>query len=346
VILLIDPSDVLMFRESKPFGIEHHLARTTLPLPQTIAGAIRSAIYLSNDSKTVKDVIGYGNEEPGFEILGTFFYRKVNDEVEILSECPRDITDTLRKVEPYRVGGIGVTIFKGVSIHFKPFNGFLSFDGLVEYLSGKEVGRENLVRREGVFVLERRVGIALTESRVTKEKHFYQTEMLRLRNGFGIAVWLDENLAELADQGMLRLGGEGRFARFEKLHLESGCFAALTENWNNIRKEINKNGRVKLYFSTPAIFENGGYTSKLSESELEEKLEVKKVEVVASLTGKPLSFSGWDYVAKKPKPTRYSIPAGSVYFIEFEGELNTNKPYLKLGKLTNLGYGLCFLGVW
>jgi len=70
------------------------------------------------------------------------------------------------------------------------------------------------------------------------------------------------------------------------------------------------------------------------------------VRSVNFIGGKPVIFSGWDFVTRKPKPTRYAVPAGSVYFVEFEGEVKLDMPYLKLGKLTKLGYGLCFMGVW
>ena len=61
--ILIEPNDVLLFRESKPFlAGEGHLARSVFPLPQAIAGAIRSKILLNP-----KDIIKTKYE--GFSFL-------------------------------------------------------------------------------------------------------------------------------------------------------------------------------------------------------------------------------------------------------------------------------------
>lgn len=343
-MLLMTPNDALMFRESKPFGIDHRLARTTLPLPQTVAGAIRSAIYLKHNSDEARELIGFGKEEPEFEILGTFLYLSKGEEVELVAESPLDVTRSLQIVKPYRIDKMNATIFKSnESIHIEPFDGFLKFGGLINYLHGR-ITQDNLVERGELFTTERRVGIALTEAKVTKEGHFYQTEMLRLCEGCGLAVWIKDDIDLLDDSGILRLGGEGGFVRFWKSD-EPKCISKLRDDWKEIQKRINKAGRLKIYLTTPAIFEKDGYKSKLNQEELH-RIGIERVKNVFPLIGKPIVFSGWDYVAKKPKSTKYAVPAGSVYFVEFEGEISVDEPYVKIGKLTKLGYGLCFLGVW
>jgi len=341
MILLLNPNDVLLFRESKPFGIDYHLARTTLPLPQTIAGALRSAIYLKDNSKA--DKIGLGEEEPKFEIVGTFFYKR-NGEIELLAECPKDVTSDFSLVKPHSLEKLGVEIFQGSDVHFRPLDAFIRMSSIARYLNG-EVERDDFVERSEVFVKERRVGISLEEGKVARERHFYTAELLRIRDDCGLAVWVQDNLSELNSGEIIRLGGEGRFVRLDRIS-EPKFLSDLQSHWEEIRKRINKAGRLKLYLATPAIFENGAYTSKPDINGLVEKLGNVRIKNIYWLTGKPLVFSGWDYATKKPKATRYAIPAGSVYFVEFDGKLDIDKPYIKLGKLTRLGYGLCFVGVW
>ena len=344
MILVLKPNDVLLFRESKPFGIDYHLARTTFPLPQTVAGALRSAIYLKDKSKA--EEIGLGKEEPKFEIVGTFFYKKSENSggIELLSECPKDVASDFSLVKPRSLQQLGVEIFQGSDIHLRPLDAFFRVSTIARYLQG-EVKREYFIERSRVFVRERRVGIALEDGKVTRERHFYTTELLRLSDDCGLAVWVEKNLDELNGE-IVRLGGEGRFAKLERVP-DPKFLADLQSYWKGIRKRINRARRLRLYLATPAIFKSGAYRPKPDTSELVEKLRGNvKIERIYWLTGKPLVFSGWDYVAKKPKATRYAVPAGSVYFVEFEGEVNLDKPYVKLGELTKLGYGLCFLGVW
>ena len=66
------------------------------------------------------------------------------------------------------------------------------------------------------------------------------------------------------------------------------------------------------------------------------------MKVTPSCKAQPIG--GWDVAKRMPKPVRYAIPQGSVYFIEFSGEMS--KAWIKIGKLSILGFGLGFVGVW
>ncbi|KUJ92905.1 MAG: hypothetical protein XD40_1911 [Archaeoglobus fulgidus] len=341
MILVMKPYDSLLFREPRPFDVNNHVARTILPLPQTLAGAVRSAIYVKYGSE-VKDLIGFGKEEPEFEILGHFFYR-YDGKFELLVESPHDVTQNLGLVKPHRIDKLGITILMdSEGIKFRPFNGFLKFSGLIDYLQGR-IAEDSVVERQKIFKKERRVGIALTKAKVTKEEHFYQVEMLRFSDDCGIAVWVEDGV-DFDDEGILGVGGERRFVKFEKRE-EPECITNLRSKWKKIRDKINETGRLKIYLATPAILGAKGYSSKL-DYDLLGDIGIERVRSVNFIGGKPVIFSGWDFVTRKPKPTRYAVPAGSVYFVEFEGEVKLDMPYLKLGKLTKLGYGLCFMGVW
>jgi len=344
---LLKPNDVLMFRESKPFTAgEAHLARTTLPLPQTIAGALRSAILLnSNFSEYAKKLVGYEQEEPEFKILGSFFY----DGQEIF-HTPLDIVETKGFegyffVKPLKLPNSHF-VFKGRHIHFESVGGFLSYDNLIRYLK-EDLRKEELeeVVIYDLFVKESRIGIKLSEAKITDEKHFYKAEFLRLNDNVELSVWIGDKAEEVRKYigGLIRLGGESRFARI-KIE-ENDSLEKLRDAWDDILKSVNESKTFKLYVATPTLIENSNNYTWNIEQKLKDELKIK-IKAIYPLIGKPIAFSGWDYAENKPKPTRYAIPAGSVYFIEFEGEIKLNQPYLKLGELTKLGYGLCFLGVW
>jgi CRISPR-associated protein Cmr3 len=333
VRILIEPNDVLLFRELKHFTAgEDHIARSTLPLPQTVAGAIRSKILVSqNFSQEAKDYIGYEKDEPEgndvLKIIGTFLW----DEGELFA-TPMDVAagENLCYMEPKRIDEFEIEFFHPPA---EPRGGLIKINDLAKYLVGElELDR---LKIESV-VREGRIGVGLNPAKTAEEHMLYSVEFIRIK---AISVWV-ENLKHLPEAGLLKLGGEGRFARFRVGENES--IRILERSWEKVRNEIGK--RAKLYVATPLLIENSGRFTWNVEMEL--KKAGFKIERITPLIGKPLKISGWNRAKNWPKGVRYAIPAGSVYFIEFEGELNIERPYLKLGELTNLGYGLCFLGVW
>ncbi len=351
--ILIEPNDVLMFRESRPYTAgEGHLARSVYPLPQTVAGALRTAILIKNDfSNEACELAGVEKEngklvpkEPNFEVLGHFLFKD-----EEFFHTPLDVAkakgiDGYFLVKPLFLNQWNRFIFKGESIHFESVGGFIDYDSLVDYLKDglSEDELEEVVEQD-LIVRESRVGIKLGNAKVTEEGFFYKAEFLRL---FGISVWIGKNgerLKELlGDKGLIGLGGESRFVRFEVK--DENPVSKFEEVWDEIREKINNEKKFKLYVATPLLVKNGNYTWDIR-SVLESDLGIN-VKKVYPLIGKPLAFSGWDYANNKPKPNRYAVPSGSVYFVEFEGNVEVDRPYLKLGELTRLGFSLCFVGVW
>ncbi|WP_457550772.1 type III-B CRISPR module-associated protein Cmr3, partial [Archaeoglobus sp.] len=172
-------------------------------------------------------------------------------------------------------------------------------------------------------------------------------EFLRLTEGVKISVWLGENggrVKELLkdEKGLLGLGGESRFVRFKVR--DENPLSKLEKAWDDTREEVNRNGKFKLYVATPLLVKKGDRYTWNIESILKSCLGIN-VKKIYPLIGKPITFSGWDCASNRPKPNRYAIPSGSVYFVEFEDKIKCNNPYLKLGELKKLGFGLCFVGV-
>ena len=335
--IIIEPNDVLLFRELKPFtaGLDN-VVKSILPLPQTIAGAIRSRTLVEqNFSDDSKEYVGYGVEEPpenGLKVLGTFMWDR-----EELLPTPMDVAiQDSKEVVVKPKNAFGVDFFYPST---KPVGGFIPLRTLMKFLSG-EIEPESVVNvvrdTSKKFVKEIRIGIKLIESRVVEEEMLYSVEFLRVP---GISVWV-ENLKFLPEKGLLRLGGEGRFARF--VVGKNDSIEVLRDGWENVKDSLN--GKMKLYVATPLLLENSGFYDWDVGRELK-NLGLKVIKVIP-LIGRPVKVGGWDMANNKPKGVRYAVPAGSVYFVEFEGKFDIDEPYLKLGKLTRLGYGLCFVGVW
>jgi len=328
--LIIKPYDVLLFRESKPFMAgDSHLARTTLPLPQTIAGAIRSYILLlsgfSKDNledekvKRAMECIGYGNDEPNFEILGTFLASK-GEEIFPIPKNYFKNGEKFARINPGRFGSKLILIPKGKS----EGNVFITKKRLLEYLRGGGNEISDIIR---VDSRERRIGIKLNERKVTEEGMLYSVEFLRWEQ---LIVWI-KDLCWKLEEGVIRLGGEGRFAKFEKVFSDEELLKG------NITSE-----KPLFYFATPIMLKGG--VQKLLDK-IKNSAGGVNINDCLLVTDRPLAISGWNYVKNKPRGTRYAIPAGGVLFLEFEKEV-TLPSYLKLGTLTKLGYGLTFVGVW
>lgn len=352
--LLIEPNDVLLFRELKPFTAgEAHLARGVLPLPQTIAGAIRSKILLKeNFSEGAKEIVGYNNEEPEFHILGSYLHK--NEEY---FKAPLDIAKSKEEEKPFYVTPKKlewrekINIFSGKKeLQFESVEGYLSLTGLSKYLVGnlkEEDLMESVRSRDELFSKESRVGIKLGDAKVTEEGYFYKVEFLRLNKDVRLSAWFGEKLDEMArymgNRGLIKLGGENRFARYE--FENSNPLKVFDKNWPELKAKINENKKFKLYLATPTLNEVNGNHSWNIKEEIENNLEIT-VKHVYPIIGKPHKVSGWDYANNQPRGLKYAIPEGSVYFVEFEDNLDRSKPYVKLGKLNKLGYGLALIGVW
>ena len=93
----------------------------------------------------------------------------------------------------------------------------------------------------------------------------------------------------------------------------AACAAGREESWicpENLSKSLGKAIQIAMVLATPGHFESGWLPKKLSET-----LGVS-TRVVSALCGRREPVSGWDVLARQPKPVRWLAPAGSVYFLE------------------------------
>lgn len=60
---------------------------------------------------------------------------------------------------------------------------------------------------------------------------------------------------------------------------------------------------------TPALFQDGWHP---------QPAQLGGGRLVAAHVGRPLSVSGWDFVRRGPKPSRRMVPAGAIYWVEFD----------------------------
>ncbi len=208
------------------------------------------------------------------------------------------------------------------SMSVETATGFISSDKLKEYLCGETIEADDIVQSDSIFCIERRTGIKLKgKSKTVEEGLLYTAEFMRLRKGWSFTVWCqlsDEAIQKLRDyvgkEFLVKLGGEGRGAYCET-NYSSFSFNS-NFNIGDLTNEINRNGRLKIYFASPAYCRGCIPPTDLIERLLGDgnlKLRLK-----AALPGKPLLIGGYDVAKNVEKPLRRWVNAGAVFFYMIE----------------------------
>jgi len=302
--------------------------------------------------KELLEVIGYSPLElpSKLNVLGVFFAKKKENEFMEYFPIPNDIVKEDRKdgnivklqlKEGLRFGWMGREIRVGTASYSQVENRdyLIDFNGLREYLDGgcpkpMEIEYRGERLRKPYFK-EIRPGIELERDRKkTVEGALYTAEFLRLIENWGFVVWYECAGDLLPDEGLIRLGGEGRGAIFRKIK-------DIGMDWSDLIKRINEDKKFKLYIATPSYLDG----CVPPEDRLEEVLGVK-LKLAAAFPGKPVYVSGYDFALNTEKPLRRWVNAGAVYYYEFEGEIREDLaiPIKILDK--NLDLRCAFMGRW
>ena len=121
------------------------------------------------------------------------------------------------------------------------------------------------------------------------------------------------NPAELAGR-RVRLGGDGRIASCEPLPNDLFAMPA------PLRQMFASGPRGMRLLVVSHAFLAGGWLPSWLECRngllVGDLPGVGPVVLVSACVGRPVHVSGWDMAARRPKPTRRLVPAGSVYFFE------------------------------
>ena len=158
----------------------------------------------------------------------------------------------------------------------------------------------------------------------------------------GLLLWTDLDLPVLP--GLTRMGGEGRLVTVT----ESG--AARPACPEAVLEQVARTGGVRVYLLTPAVFAGGWLPGSLLEDTPELRVTLR-----AAATDRPLVLSGWDYARGGAKPTRRLVPAGSVYYLQLDGDEAARRAWVESHWFVSVsddpqdqrdGFGLAVLGAW
>ncbi len=149
---------------------------------------------------------------------------------------------------------------------------------------------------------------------------------------------------EIKEKGVIRLGGEGKFAYYEKISEFD-----LPQSLPLLDSSTNK---FKLNLLTPTIFEKGWLPKKIDENNgflMENR--AFGIRLVAAAVGKYSLVGGYDMAKKAPKPMVKVVPAGSTYYFEvLHGETEKIFEHFHLKSISDQlieeGYGIGIISSW
>ena len=378
--LCLEPVDTLFFRDGRPFEPTSR-AISGLPNPQVLAGALRTEMLRCADMDLAQlaDCIrdGHGFEAASKQIggplgeqiaksnfRGPYLGRNVDIGSKVDNGKPEDILyypapatlrmvkkedgddkdkdDKIVRLEPY-CGASSLPGWKPKTedMDMVPLwsrdkstlksldKGWITQAGMSAFLSGETPKPEDFASSDELFGFEDRVGIAIDpDVGAVQERMIYATHRLALKSNMRFWARVEgpvEALDLLPKQGACRLlpfGGEGRHVSVTGY--DDGPPTACAASAHKPEQ-----GRC-ITLVTPA-FLNGWYPSGLNL-------------LSASVPGH-VPVSGWDLARGGPKPTRFAVKAGSVYFLQPE---HNSLPGSSLGDIhdTSLGWGEYCEGVW
>lgn len=190
------------------------------------------------------------------------------------------------------------------------------------------------------------VGIKAS-TQVAEDGQLFQTQGLNfhtLAASYSLGLWSETPI----DSAVASLGAERRLINWRQPTIP------VSPHFTNIHpailNDIKQAKRCRIVLLTPAIWDAGFYPNTLPTFELPITATIKAV-----VNPRPEYVSGWDLQAQKPKATRRLAPAGTVLFVELDGNEDAIEQWAHQLWFSNIssneqaakdGFGLAVLGTW
>lgn len=319
----ITPLDTVFFRDGSPFtmGEETWGESRFPPPPSVVYGALRTRYFAEHPAQLNEA----GPEGPTSDARLTSLHLRRSGNPYF--PLPRDLVEPEEKKEKRKQKGGGTEVSRlrsttmpggGAGLGASPYvlshpdevsavrEAFLGEDDLEAYLHREketflayDLYKDNFVHREP------KIGIRMDRNtRAADDGFLYRVGMHRLGNRVSFGVGVD-NLS-LGDSGLLKLGGEGKGARYT---VQSGTPPVPDPP----QSQIAENGAFILYLATPAVFSNGWLPGWIDPASLKGAKNGVTVCLQAAAVGKPGAVGGWNMKKGRPRPLHRTVPAGSVY---------------------------------
>ena len=347
-VLELTPLAPLHFGDGRPFalseGDETHARSLVLPLPHTLANTVRTQVALASgvDFRSAAAL----RQLHGVPVYGPLLFQ--NDKPLFPSPLdalfsPERGAPRLQPLRPWKAGKGRTDLPEGLlplrpqqAVKAGSAPAFWQREDIRHWLNdGRAPGRPSSGREPPEEV---RTHVRIdTERGAAAEGMLYSVayrsyEILDKKDkAYTFRFYTLRARARIEDgiepQPLGFLGGERR-----PVHLRA--LEGLSNNWWDAPEEIRDlfasadaflkaDKLVRLVLATPALFEDGWRPGWLEKSgsgakHLPRGLSKVKLRLVAAAVGRRQPVSGWSLRENRPKPVRWAVPAGSVYFFEVE----------------------------
>jgi len=207
----------------------------------------------------------------------------------------------------------------------KPVAGrWLNDVGLSQHQAG--VVPKEVIKTEALFKREVRLGIALDpHSGTAQNGALYTTEAVSFCPGAGFLVGIEGDHGQLPGTGLLRLGGDGKGARYCR-----------QQNYQlPAAPQLLPDRGFRLILTTPGIFTGGWLPERVTrQTNGDYRLNGDgfSARLACAAVGRNDVISGWDLANWQPKTAQRVAPAGSVYwFDELSGDLGKLAAWVEQG---------------
>lgn len=358
----LKPLDVLFFRDGRPFDAANRVAGG-LPTPQTLTGALRTAMLSKTDfdfakfaklRKSMNDV-KKALEESGApsciinaKFRGPWLAKKIEDgkSLEVYLPTPPILTrDKDDKTKWYRkslrdakdIPGWDGQSSMALWSEAKPGNsetpgGFLTLAGIQQVLDGGIPDHEQHVSAVDLFDYDQRTGIGIDgETLTSAEGEIYGIRFLVLKKDICLYAEISPGEGDKLSTDhhdwlptMFPFGGEGKYVQ-----------TSMEDSPVKWPKASDNSQDSLLLLATPAFVNpNELWPTGLADAK-----------VMAGASDHAIAVSGWDIARNGPKATRFAVPAGSVYFVE--GDFTPNNTSLCTDdEDVAQGWGFALRGIW
>lgn len=347
----VEPLDVLMIRGNKSFGgAGEHGEAVMPPWPSLFAGAFRSAL-LGTDAhqlarfsagERLPDALGQAlgtPAEPGeFRVtwlsLAKVVERRITPQavnstytIEAATPLPADLAAfddanvaPLVRMSPspwpagVRTGAtLPLTALLKVRKQIKPHAGrWLAGEHLAAHVAGKTP--QATATTGDFYRRETRLGIALDAgSRTAADGALYTTEAVSFCPHAGFLVGISGDHGLVPKEGLLRLGGDGKGARYRRVDFTPPQAPLIPQG-----------GRFRFILATPGIFAGGWLPDGINyqpDGSYRLRGSGFSARLACAAVARHEVVSGWDLARWAPKIAQRVVPAGSVYwFDELDGD--------------------------
>jgi CRISPR-associated protein Cmr3 len=384
---LIEPRDALIVRDGRPFGntAGTRAKSVDFPFPSTTTGGARTRAGLGKiNGDLSKFDKNLGDKVLNIEVSGALLAEVEDDKVNLLVHAPADClivkpenegeknrfplvplekdADSLSNLDDdlHLLGTTEKVKGKPQSEprfwHWAEFEQWLLKADEAHTIDVRTLGHNGLTKeqRTHVRILDETKGDDRYKSKANSDGGLFQTSGLEFtatneKKQFSSAKKLalvieveSQNFDGKIENGVAPLGGERRIVAWGKS--DKNIFPVCPKE---VRDGILRTNSCRLILLTPAIFENGFKPTWL------EKANGLTVTIEAIAVNRAQVISGWDFVKRKPKPTRRMCPAGTVLFLKLgDGDIESWIDNTWFHCVSDLeqdrkdGFGLAALGTW